>query len=506
MVNVIDQLPEAKREKKNRTLVLAFTLLSFMVIATLIEVLVFSKASIRLDESQSLYQVSRTVPGLLHTVGQDVHVPGYHLMLRLWTILFGSDIVTARYMSVLFFVASIPAIYFLGKAVFSRRVGLFAALLLTISPFMLWYGAEARMYSLLALVTILHQLFFVKIFKTGKGAYWIAYFVTTILGFYTHYFFAFVLITEAIFYLVYHKRFPKWSLPKFAVALPLAFATFVPWLLYVYHLGLASSEQPFLAVPSTGDIFDTYAQFLFGFQVQGLNTFIVSLWPILVLVAFFTLQRKNRSTSASTFLIFMAILPVLAAFIISILVKPFFLSRYLIVSLPSLFLIFAWIISIYPAKVRHIIQVVVVLFTLGLLVIEILNPDTPVKEDYKSAVAYVSARATAQDVVIATAPFTIYPIEYYYHGSAKVTTQPIWDRFSTGTIPAFSVKNLSSQTDANVDSYRNAWLILSYDQGYNEQTKKYYDSRFQMLDHKQFSPGLNVYEYKIRYDPALQIK
>jgi mannosyltransferase len=496
----------ASRAKPKRRLQIALLLTGLVLIAAVLEVMIFARTSIQLDESQSLYQISRTIPGLLKSVGQDVHVPGYHLLLHYWAILFGSDIVTARYMSILFFLATIPAIYFLGKIVFNRRVGLFAALLLTISPFMLWYGAEARMYSMLALVTVLHQIFFVKIFKTGKSHYWIGYFLLTIIGFYTHYFFAFVLVTEALFYLLYRKQFPKWSFVKFIFALIGAFGAFFPWLLYVYHLGLASNDQPYLAIPNTGDIFDTYAQFLFGFQVDGLNTFIVSLWPILVLVAFFTLQRKKRNTSSSTFLIFMAILPVLGAFFISLLVKPFFLSRYLIVSLPSLLLVFSWVISTYPIKVQRIVQVLLVIVTVVLLVIQIENPESPIKEDYKDAVAYVSQKATAQDVVIATAPFTIYPIEYYYQGPAKLTTQPIWDRFATGTIPSFSESSLAQQTNENVDSYEDAWLILSYDQGYNTATKKYYDSHYQELEHKTFSPGLEVIEYKIRYDPRISIQ
>jgi len=505
MIDVTALPPAPTRGRKKKSFKILLLLLGFMLFATLVDVFVFARTSLQLDESQSLFQVSRNIPGLLNLVAQDVHVPGYHLLLHFWILLFGSDITTARYLSIIFFVATIPVVYLLGKNVFSRRVGLFAALLIAISPFMLWYGAVARMYSMLALVTVVHQLFFVKIYKTGKPIYWIGYFFMTIIGLYTHYFFSFVLLTEAIFYIFYRKRFPPHSFVKFLISLLIAFATFAPWLLYVYRLGLASNDQPYLTIPSSGDLFDAYAQFLFGFQTNGISTFIVSLWPILVLAAFFTLQRKKRTTPASIFLIFMAVLPVLGAFVISLLVKPFFLSRYLIISLPSLILIFAWVISIYPIKIQRIIQAAVVAGTLILLMIEIINPNSPIKEDYKDAVAYVSSQATAQDVIVATAPFTIYPIEYYYQGPAALTTQPIWNRFVSGSVPAYNPKTVVAQTNENVLNYQHAWLILSYDQGYNTKLKNYYDSRFQLLEHKQFSPGLVVYEYKISYNKPLSI-
>ncbi len=488
------------------SLLIGWVLVGLMGLATLLSVLIFAHTSLRLDEAQSLFQISRDVPGVLYLVAQDVHVPLYHLLLKFWTILFGDDIATARYLSVVFFVATIPAVYYLGKLIFSRRVGLFAALLLAISPFMLWYGAEARMYALLAFLTVIHQILFVQIFKIGRGRYWVLYVVVAILGLYTHYFFGFVLLTEAIFYLFFRKHFPVRSLPKFIVAGVISVGSLVPWLGYVYKLGLASNTQPYLGIPSSGDIFNTYAQFLFGFQSDGLNTVIISLWPILVLAAFFTLQRKKQTSPGSVFVIMLAVLPVLGAFVVSVLIKPFFLSRYLIVSLPSLVLVFAWIISIYPPRVQRVVQLVVIILISGLLVIQIANPNTPVKEDYQQAVAYVSSQSKAQDVIIATAPFTIYPIEYYYHGPAKLTTQPIWDRFASGSVPGFDATQLATQTQTNVSDYRNAWLILSYDQGYNQAIKDYYDNHFQQLTHRQFSPGLTVYEYKIRYDPTVSIK
>jgi mannosyltransferase len=488
-------------EKAQATLVI--TLL--MAFAVILSIFVFAKTSLRLDEAQSLFQVSRDLGGTLYAVAQDVHVPGYHILLQAWTFFFGNDVVPARMMSLVFFLATIPLVYILGNMVFNHKVGIYAAILVTVSPFMQWYGSEARMYSMLAFMTALHYYFFLKVYEEGRARQWIGYILVAILGLYTHYFFGFVLITEALFYLLYRKSFPKGSFKKFILAAVVALSAIAPWLLYVRSLGFASNTQPSLSAPSSGDVFNTYAQFLFGFQVDSLNTIIVSLWPVVVLLAFFALQKNHNITQRAVFFALAAFIPVIAAFIISITIRPFYLSRYLIVSLPPLIILLAYIFSIYPPRVRRVLQTVLVTLTLGLLAIQVLNPQTPVKEDYSEAVGYLNKQVTAQDVVVVAAPFTIYPTEYYYNGPAKLTTQPIWDRFQGGAVPGYDEGSVKAQTDQNVLPYRNAYLMLSYDQGYNDKLKTYYDSRFERVTTKDFSDGLTVYKYKIRYDPPVTL-
>jgi len=476
-----------------------------MALATALSLFVFTRTSLRLDEAQSLFQVSRDVAGTLFAVAQDVHVPGYHLLLQAWTFVFGNDIFAARMMSLVFLLATIPLVYALGRMVFSHKVGLFAALLVTISPFMEWYGSEARMYSMLAFMTVLHYYFFIKVYDEGRARQWFGYILVAILGLYTHYFFGFVLLTEVLFYLLYRRSFPKGSFKKFILAAVVALAAIAPWLWYVRSLGTASNTQPALTSPSSGDVFNTYAQFLFGFQVDVLNTIIVSLWPVVVLLAFFALQKNHKITQQAVFFALAAVIPVVAAFLISVTIRPFYLSRYLIVSLPPLLILLAWIFSIYPKKVRRVLQVALVVLTLGLLAVQVLNPQTPVKEDYSEAVGYLNQTVTAQDVVVVAAPFTIYPTEYYYDAPAKLTTQPIWNRFDGGAVPGYDEETVKAETDQNVLPYQYAYLMLSYDQGYNEKLQKYYDSRFERVMMKDFSDGLAIYKYKIRYDPPVTI-
>src|SRR6185437_16580532 len=123
-------------------------LLILMCIPVALSVFFFAGQSLRLDEAQSLWQSGRSVGYIFTLVAQDVHVPLYHLLLHFWRIAFGDTITSARLMSLAFYIASIPALYMLGKLAYNRRVGLFATFLFSILFFMNRSANEIRMYTL----------------------------------------------------------------------------------------------------------------------------------------------------------------------------------------------------------------------------------------------------------------------------------------------------------------------------------------------------------------------
>jgi hypothetical protein len=138
-----------------------------------------------------------------------------------------------------------------------------------------------------------------------------------------------------------------------------------------------------------------------------------------------------------------------------------------------------------------------------MLVVEIASPTVPTKENYREAAQYLSQNAQAQDVITLSAPFTVYPVEYYYRGEATVTTLPLWDRYAYGAIPVFAEDTLPKEVEQTTGDHQNIWLVLSYDQGYQEKIKEYFDTHFERVLEKNFSPGLDLYMYKIRYDTPL---
>jgi hypothetical protein len=76
--------------------------------------------------------------------------PLYYLVLRGWVALTGQTEFALRYFSLLFGVLGVALLYRIGRAWFSRPLGVVAALLMALSPYMVWYAQETKMYAMLA--------------------------------------------------------------------------------------------------------------------------------------------------------------------------------------------------------------------------------------------------------------------------------------------------------------------------------------------------------------------
>ncbi len=465
----------------------------------------FMGQSLRLDESQSLWQVSRQVLEIFTIVAGDVHVPLYHLLLHFWILYLGNTVPLARILSLLFYLASIPALYMVGKLAYGRTVGLFTAFLFSISPFMNWYGNEIRMYTLFTFFVILNQYFFIRIFKdtVPSEQVWVGYIATAVAGIFSHYFFFLSLAAQATFYFLRQDLFPKGSLKRFAFAVVVVVGAVAPWGWYVFHLGQAGFEEPALVAPTSVNLFSAFSQFLFGFQNDNINTFVLSLWPIAVIFGLFTLRRSYRMMPETAYFLTTIIVSFAIAFFGSFIIAPVFVSRYLIFTVPSLYLLLASLFSNYEprfASVARYSLAVLMLVTLG---IEIASPTTPVKENYEGAAEYLNAHTTAQDAIILSAPFTVYPVQYYYRGPSSISTLPVWNQYAYGPIPAFSEGTLGSQILQTTSGDQNVYLLLSYDQGYEGSIKNYFDTHYQRIYQETFSPDLNLYVYRLRYDTAV---
>lgn len=460
--------------------------------------------SLRLDEAQNLWQSSHTIPGLLKVVAQDVHVPLYHLLQHFWQMYFGHGVVTVRILSLIFFLISVPMMYLLARQILNVGWALFATVLFSSSPFMNWYGNEARMYSLLALMAILSQYFFIRILKGKKG--WLGYGITALIGAYTHYFFAFNLATEGLFYIFYRKKFARGSFKKLVAIAILVTLELAPWLWYFHSLGSASNTRPSLPRPSSVDFFNVYAQFLFGFQTNKINTILVSAWPLIVLAGFFAVKRGQQISKEVSFMLTMAFVPIIVAFGLSFIMSPFFLSRYMISSLPPLIIVIVWLVSHYARKFYLVLSAAIIAIIIVTSYFQISSINTPVKENYRGVASLIAQQASPEDAVVLSAPFTVYPFEYYYQGSSTIYTLPNWNRSNVGAIPTFNPHTLPSQVNQIRSNHQKIFLVLSYNQGYENKIKMYFDDHFARTETEHFSPDLNLYVYRVNYNQVPSIK
>lgn len=373
------------------------------------------------------------------------------------------------------------------------------------------------MYTLLTLAASINTLYFLRMVRsygeTGKGGY----FFSTIFGLYSHYFFLFSLFTQMCYvtgvyiYYLYKSQIKKDIFFKTAflkqrhllyIFWPLSLGSFLflaPWVWYVIRLGVAANTQPLIAAPSAFNLFQAVANFVFGFQRQTIQSAIISFWPIVVISFFFIFTKPILlHTRSIGYFVLSAFLPILVAFLISF-VKPIFLSRYLIFTIPFLFFLIIWGISNYASRVKNI---AITFFLLSLFIAEVYqnySSQTPLEENYAGVSSFLAVHATASDIITVSPPFTLYPIAYSYTGKAKISSIPLWDIYSAGAIPSFSLSNLSQEVENFSREYNDLYVVLSYDQGYQEKVIHYLDTHYRKITTKNFSPGLQVRVYQLRY-------
>jgi mannosyltransferase len=357
------------------------------------------------------------------------------------------------------------------------------------------------MYTLFILVTSLSHIFFLRFFRSDGMRGKFGFFLSTLIGFYTHYFYLLLFFIQSIY--IFSKSIKSKNIKillKYLLTVLPAVLLFSPWAYYAWKLGGASNTQPQIPPPTSYNIFQTFILFLFGFQPDQIQSLFVALWPILLSILFLAFtQRKRVPIININYFLGVTFLPVIIVFVISF-IRPIFLARYLIFIIPTMFFLISSMLLNYSKKVSAFL-IVLFLFTMGgLLIYQNVSARTPVKENYELAADHLTETASSSDIVVVSAPFTVYPVEYYYHGRAKIDTIPRWNRYQEGGIPEFSMEQLEAQIEEYKQSYSNLHILLSYDQGYEDDIRNYLDNNLELIETEDFSEGVQLRVYKLRYD------
>jgi uncharacterized membrane protein len=122
----------------------------------------------------------------------------FSVMARISVLLFGEHTWSLRLPAVLFGVGAVPALYFLGREVSTRREALLAAALLTVSYHHVWFSQNARGYTGMLFWTLLCSYFLLRGMRRAQRSDWVAYAVAGALGTYTHLTMVFVVVSHAV--------------------------------------------------------------------------------------------------------------------------------------------------------------------------------------------------------------------------------------------------------------------------------------------------------------------
>lgn len=141
----------------------------------------------------------------------------------------GDPLIAIRVPSLVFGTAAIPMVWLVGRRLVGRVPALMGTALFAIAPFAVYYGSEARAYSLLTALALASTYALLRALEGGTRWWWAAHAAAAAAVMYTHYTGVFVLAAQAGWALwAYRDR-------RRAVAISSAAAAvaYIPWLPFI---------------------------------------------------------------------------------------------------------------------------------------------------------------------------------------------------------------------------------------------------------------------------------
>jgi 4-amino-4-deoxy-L-arabinose transferase-like glycosyltransferase len=493
------------------------------------------------------------VTGLLR-VGHNG--PLFFLLLRPWRGLTGDSEFALRYPAALLGALAVPLGFVLARQLgYNRQAGLLLALLLATSPYLVWYGQEAKMYALLLVLVSLAFVAYLRALGYGpkiknpqplagatplspslaqlpspggrgaggeghlhrRGWLWWAVFVTaTTLSFYTHILAPLMLpvYLAAALLLFDHLRVHRqgWLISMALLTLPyLPLAVWqAPLLLDGYHSG-----HPFYPLSQQiSIILQLYSSGL----VRFINSIGIVLYVFLFLGGLFlpapkTGNRKPKTDSSpsvigkrSTFnfqpvtltparLILAAwvLLPLLLVYLISLRVQVFE-DRYLIYLGPPFYLL----VVTGVLGVRRYSWYLAGLALGLILAINLMGiwqqQRQPIKADFRAAAAYLSTLPQPPSPIMGQMPYLQFTLDYYYKGDYTFV-EGLW------TNDDKTEAAVAAEMEARTAGLSDLWLVVSEEEVWDNRrlTRAWLDTHAQLVDRVSF---MRVEVYHYRFQPG----
>jgi mannosyltransferase len=417
-----------------RWLVVALTLLAFGR-----SVWALGEKSLWWDESLSLHRAQQNLRTVLSNqivltdsvedlVTIDDHPPLYFLALWLAVRVFGQTEFALRYLSLAFGLLIVPLLYVTARQLLGQQkmapTAVAAAALGALSPMVLWFSQEARMYTMLACLSLLSFYLFVRAFVKPldsptvrvQGGWIGAYLLASTCLVLTHYLGSLVIAFEilALGLLLLRDLSNRRSLGVGIVALLGVLLLLLAYSLL--NLPQLTSSTGTRFVPILELLRDLLNSFSLGLSVDVGHWYV---WLIDLVFLFFLglgLLRlvgpgaTGRSRRAGWLLAGYLLFPITIAYVQSFVRPVYMTSRHLILASPPFFLLVAAGLTTGIRRLRSTNRRIVTPVTLvGWLVVvggighstwNYFQDPTYGKDDYRQWGAYLREHARPGDVVV----------------------------------------------------------------------------------------------------------
>lgn len=398
-----------------------------------------TSSTIWFDEAFSAYIVHFSPLEIARYTATDVHPPLYYWILQAWTAFFGTSELAFRTLSVAFGMTAISFGFLLVKRLFGRRAAWLTLLFLVLSPMLIRYSQEARMYTLAATITLAATYVLTFAVATKRKLPWVLYGILVSLGMWTHYFTALIWLahwawrsviirqqlgkklTRASFRRAFFSR--EWLL-----AHTVAVGLFLPWIpLMLIQLTIIQASGFWISPISAITINNYLTNVLFYLDAGQANYVYGTAFVLIVgglIWGAITLYRKLSMTDRQKYLLIIAIafVPVVLLFIASTPpLRSSFVERYLIPSTAA-FALFAGV-TLALASYRHkkviravLISAVIIASGFGIANVYYYgnyNKNSQTKVTTGDIVKKIQEKAAPGEPIIANSPWVFYEAVFY---------------------------------------------------------------------------------------------
>lgn len=391
--------------------------------------------SFAFDEGWTSYAIRHTWPEMWRVLVPDNHPPLYYVLSKAFAELAGYTDFPMRYVSVALGTVLVAAVYALGRRLGSAVAGLSAALFAACSPLLVYYGQEARMYSLLMVLAVLASYSLVRLGRRPESRrWWAAYVLTTAGVLYTHYFGVLLLVAHnvaALGWLLIRRRWRllgRWALGQVIIVL-----LYLPWLpAAAQQVSIGQGTWWRVPLPAPTILRDLWRFYTLGpRRPMGVPVLGLMLGGVALALLLAVVLGWRRGWGAWAFVLVILVLPVAAIVWVGSR-WPVYTDRYALVAAPGLPLAVGMGVSAcwqappgrrgWWGRLAALVLLAAAIAGPFLHLLAYYRGPEYWREDFRRAAQYAMDTSGQGDAVVLLGSYQ--PVMHYYRGEAAVVRFP----------------------------------------------------------------------------------